>query len=331
MGITHTLPEEHLMDRSSDLSPENDVIPVPNATDYDSPADVLALREQVAQLQLRLQVYEHAFNGMPTGFKIYHLDDPDDPASLCLIFTNPAMRQVAGFAIDADIGKTIVAIFPNALESGLAQIYAEIARSGQKRDLGEVEYGDDRVTPATFAVRAFQLAQDYVCVMVENVTERKRVQAALRENILQEETIIAQAMALAELSTPLLAISTQVMVMPLIGSVDARRASQVIETLLQGVAETRAHIAILDITGVPVVDTQVADALIRAAASVKLLGAQVVLTGIRPEVAQTLVGLGIDISGIITCGSLQSGIAYAIAQQRGAPMPGAQRAGVLAR
>jgi anti-anti-sigma regulatory factor len=270
MGITHTLPEEHLMDRSSDLSPENDVIPVPNATDYDSPADVLALREQVAQLQLRLQVYEHAFNGMPTGFKIYHLDDPDDPASLCLIFTNPAMRQVAGFAIDADIGKTIVAIFPNALESGLAQIYAEIARSGQ-------------------------------------------------------------AMALAELSTPLLAISTQVMVMPLIGSVDARRASQVIETLLQGVAETRAHIAILDITGVPVVDTQVADALIRAAASVKLLGAQVVLTGIRPEVAQTLVGLGIDISGIITCGSLQSGIAYAIAQQRGAPMPGAQRAGVLAR
>jgi rsbT co-antagonist protein RsbR len=99
--------------------------------------------------------------------------------------------------------------------------------------------------------------------------------------------------------------------MPLIGSVDSRRAQQVIETLLQGIAASGAQVAILDITGVPVVDTQVADALIRAAQAVKLLGAQVVLTGIRPEVAQTLVGLGTDLRGIVTRSSLQSGIAYA--------------------
>jgi anti-anti-sigma regulatory factor len=85
----------------------------------------------------------------------------------------------------------------------------------------------------------------------------------------------------------------------------------VLETLLQGIASSGAQVAILDITGVPVVDTQVANALIHAAQAVKLLGAQVVLTGIRPEVAQTLVGLGADLGGIITRSSLQSGIAYA--------------------
>jgi rsbT co-antagonist protein RsbR len=101
------------------------------------------------------------------------------------------------------------------------------------------------------------------------------------------------------------------MVMPLIGAIDSRRAQQVLETLLEGISSTRAAIAILDITGVPVVDTQVANTLLRAAHTARLLGTQVILTGIRPEVAQTLVGLGADLSSIITYASLQRGIAYA--------------------
>ncbi len=72
------------------------------------------------------------------------------------------------------------------------------------------------------------------------------------------------------------------------------------------------RVAILDITGVPVVDTQVANALLHAAQAVQLLGAAVILTGIRPEVAQTLVGMGVDLRGMITRSTLQSGIAYAL-------------------
>jgi rsbT co-antagonist protein RsbR len=106
-----------------------------------------------------------------------------------------------------------------------------------------------------------------------------------------------------------------VVVMPLIGTLDSRRTQQVIDALLSGIATSRAQVAILDITGVPIVDTQVANAIIRGAQSVKLLGAQVVLTGIRPEVAQTLVGLGADLSGLVTHSSLQSGIAYAMAHR----------------
>jgi rsbT co-antagonist protein RsbR len=125
--------------------------------------------------------------------------------------------------------------------------------------------------------------------------------------------IAAQQAALRELSTPIIPLTNDLVAMPLIGAIDSNRAQQVIETLLAGVADSRATTAILDITGVQVVDTQVANALLRAAQAVKLLGARVVLTGIRPEIAQTLVGLGLDLSGIVTRATLQSGIAFALA------------------
>lgn len=148
--------------------------------------------------------------------------------------------------------------------------------------------------------------------LFEDITEHKRAEAERLR--LQEEIIRAQADALAELSTPLIPITDTVMVMPLIGKIDSQRAQQVIVTLLSGIAANRARTAILDITGVPVVDTEVANGLVRAARSVRLLGAQVVITGIRPEVAQTLVGLGVDLSGIVTCGTLQRGVAHALGQ-----------------
>ncbi len=148
--------------------------------------------------------------------------------------------------------------------------------------------------------------------MYEDITEQKQIETERAR--LQEQIIHAQQAALAELSTPLIPISDEVVVMPLIGTMDSRRAQQVLETLLEGIAMSHARVAILDITGVAVVDTQVANALIRAAQAVKLLGAQVILTGIRPEVAQTLVGLGVDLNGIVTQASLQSGIAFAMGQ-----------------
>ncbi|WP_044248336.1 STAS domain-containing protein [Chondromyces apiculatus] len=107
--------------------------------------------------------------------------------------------------------------------------------------------------------------------------------------------------------------------MPLVGVVDSVRAQQVMNTLLEGLATSRATVAILDITGVKVVDSQVADSLLRAAQGARLLGVEVVLTGIRPEVAQTLVTLGVDLRGLVTRGSLQSGITHALQKLRGKP------------
>ena len=102
--------------------------------------------------------------------------------------------------------------------------------------------------------------------------------------------------------------------MPLVGAIDSRRAQQVLAVLLDGITGRNARIAILDITGVPVVDTQVANGLMHAAQAVRLMGARIVITGIRPEVAQTLVDLGIDFSGVVTRSTLQDGIRYALGQ-----------------
>ncbi|MFP4440302.1 MAG: STAS domain-containing protein [Chloroflexaceae bacterium] len=104
--------------------------------------------------------------------------------------------------------------------------------------------------------------------------------------------------------------------MPLIGTIDSQRAQQVMEALLEGVAQHQADLVILDITGVSVVDTQVAQAFIQAAQAVRLLGAQVMLTGIQSQIAQTLVHLGVDLSGIQTQGSLQAGIAAALTKRQ---------------
>jgi PAS domain S-box-containing protein len=140
--------------------------------------------------------------------------------------------------------------------------------------------------------------------------ERQRAEAERLD--LQEEVIRAQQAALRELSTPLIPIAAGVIALPLVGAIDSTRAQQLMEALLTGVAEMRANVAIIDITGVRVVDTQVAGALLRTAQAARLLGAEVVLTGIGPEIAQTLIGIGADLSGIVTRANFQTGIAYAL-------------------
>jgi rsbT co-antagonist protein RsbR len=94
--------------------------------------------------------------------------------------------------------------------------------------------------------------------------------------------------------------------------VDSRRAEQIMDVLLEGVSNRRARVVILDITGVPVVDTSVANHLLQATQAVRLLGAECVLVGITPEVAQTVVGLGVDLRGLTTRSDLQGGIEYAL-------------------
>jgi rsbT co-antagonist protein RsbR len=127
-----------------------------------------------------------------------------------------------------------------------------------------------------------------------------------------ERTIQEQASALRALSTPLIPVSDEILVMPLVGVMDAQRADQVMITLLSGITASRARWAILDITGIAGMDALAADALVRASNAARLLGVRVVLTGIRPDVAQTLIALDVDMKGILTFGTLQAGIQHAM-------------------
>jgi anti-anti-sigma regulatory factor len=140
-------------------------------------------------------------------------------------------------------------------------------------------------------------------------------------NTMREEmraAIAQQAEIILEMSTPLVPISDEIVVMPLVGGIDDARAQRVIMALLEGVTRHRARAAILDITGVAVMNPHVAKMLLGAGAAAKLLGARVILTGIRPDIASALVSLGVDMSGVATSSSLQGGLMFAQRSLRGA-------------
>jgi anti-anti-sigma factor len=127
-----------------------------------------------------------------------------------------------------------------------------------------------------------------------------------REQLLT--TVADQRETLLELGSPIIPLLPGVLLMPLVGSIDSSRAGHLMEVLLESVSQQRASEVLLDITGVPVVDSQVAQALLSATQAVTLLGARVTLVGVRPEIAQSIVGLGIDLRGI----AIQATLAAAI-------------------
>ncbi|EGA88678.1 RsbR protein [Planococcus donghaensis MPA1U2] len=141
----------------------------------------------------------------------------------------------------------------------------------------------------------------------------------IRESTIQaysktwERTVSLQKIALQELSASLIPVFEKVSVMPLVGTIDTERAKLIMENLLEGVVKHRAEVVLLDITGVPVVDTMVAHHIIQAADAVRLVGAKCMLVGIRPEIAQTIVTLGINLNDFTTTSTLQRGVEQALA------------------
>lgn len=128
-----------------------------------------------------------------------------------------------------------------------------------------------------------------------------------------ERTVSLQKIALQELSASLIPVFDRISVMPLVGTIDTERAKLIMENLLEGVVKHRAEVVLLDITGVPVVDTMVAHHIIQAADAVRLVGAKCMLVGIRPEIAQTIVTLGINLNEFATTSNLQRGVEQALA------------------
>jgi rsbT co-antagonist protein RsbR len=131
----------------------------------------------------------------------------------------------------------------------------------------------------------------------------------------RERAIEAQSRLIQELSAPIVPIHKGVLVLPLVGTIDSRRASQIMESALEKIVAFQADVLILDITGVPLVDTGVANYILQMARAVTLLGSKVVLVGIGAEIAQTIVQLGVELNDMTTLANLQAGIAFALAEQ----------------
>ncbi len=145
---------------------------------------------------------------------------------------------------------------------------------------------------------------------IRDMTEERAMQAE-RER-LQQEIIEGQRQALRELSTPIIPLMDGIVVIPLIGTIDTQRAREITRSLLAGITQNRARTIILDITGVPIVDSGVADHLNKSIQAARLKGARTIVTGISDAVAETIVDLGIDWSGVDTLRDLQSGLLVAM-------------------
>ena len=131
---------------------------------------------------------------------------------------------------------------------------------------------------------------------------------------LREEVIGRQQQEMLELSTPVVKLWDGILALPMIGTLDSSRTQIVMETLLQKIVETGSGIAIIDITGVPTVDTLTAQHLLKTVTAARLMGAECIISGIRPQIAQTIVHLGIELTGITTKASLAD--AFAVALER---------------
>lgn len=157
---------------------------------------------------------------------------------------------------------------------------------------------------------------------------QKRAQAYQRELEEKLATIERQQIAIRELSTPVIEVWSGVLCLPVVGIMDTTRSAEMTDALLRAVAEKKASCAIIDITGIEVMDTGTADHFMRMARAVRLLGAQCYLTGISPSIAQTIVHMGMDLRGIVTFRTLRDALqAYVKStQQRKTPAASASQA-----
>jgi PAS domain S-box-containing protein len=220
---------------------------------------------------------------------------------------NAGAERFLGYRAEEIIGKHFSCSYPpEAIERGRPdQELKTAAKEGRSEDEGWRLRKDGKQFWANVIVSALRDKDGTLrgfSKVTRDLTERKQA----------EEKIQQQSREIMELSTPVMQVWQGVVVAPLIGSLDSNRTQQFMERLLERIVETNSPVALVDITGVPMIDTQTAQHLIETISAVRLLGAQVVLTGVRPAIAQTLVHLGIDLSGITTRSSLSAGLLVAM-------------------
>lgn len=266
--------------------------------------DITARKQQEEDLRRFKLLVERAID----GFAIADLPDTH------FLFTNAAYQELLGYQAHELAALQVAEVFAEDPQY-IGSLIAQGVQAGNWSGVLTYRRKDGSTFPgqlSAFVIPGQTGQPELIVGIVRDLT--MQYQAEAERAALQQQIIDIQRETLRELSTPLIPISDKVVIMPLIGTIDTQRAHMVMETLLEGVARYQSDLVIIDITGVVVVDTQVAQAFIQAAQAVKLLGARVMLTGIQPQMAQTLVHLGADLSDIMTYGSLQAGIAAALRQ-----------------
>lgn len=200
--------------------------------------------------------------------------------------------------------------FENAKEriEHIEDVLSSVA-AGELEQRVETEIEDD-LTGVEEAINI--LIEDLTYELKQSKKMRNELEEKLGKIEEQQRTIFRQQEDLLELSSPVSKVWDNILILPVIGTLDSQRTQIMMENLLQKIVDTGCTMSILDITGVPTVDTQVANHLLKTVTSARLLGADCIISGISPAIAQTIVHLGIDLSAIKTKATLQDAMIYAM-------------------
>jgi rsbT co-antagonist protein RsbR len=232
----------------------------------------------------------------------------------------------------ADQARRFLSLFRQSASSGSADLHSPAwANTRQMLEEFSVSRAQQGFSPSETAMFVFSLKETLFDGLQDQLPRdpKAAAQLILETNQLldklglfttevfqrgREQLIIRQQQELMELSTPVVTLWEGVLALPVIGTLDSARTQIVMENLLQRIVETGAAIAIIDITGVPTVDTLTAQHLLKTVAAARLMGADCIISGIRPQIAQTIVHLGVDLGSVITKATLAD--AFAIALRR---------------
>jgi rsbT co-antagonist protein RsbR len=277
----------------------------------DLQADLLRARETEDALRAQLKAQELVIARLKVAQAL--VDSAFDGITLTaldrhVVYANEAFKAMSGFGERA-VGSPLAVFYEQEeFERLTSEVMPALLKAGTWSGLLKIKRPDGSIW----------MGQTSAFIITDESGAPTGMAAFFRDTTAQIESDRTQQRLRAELralGTPLLPIDDRVIAMPLIGNISSDRASQIMEALLGGITMHRASVAILDITGVEVIDMQAANAIVCAARAASLLGTEVVLTGTSPNVAKTLVEIGADLRGIITRSTLRSGIAYALARR----------------
>ncbi|NJN66348.1 MAG: STAS domain-containing protein [Chloroflexaceae bacterium] len=290
-----------------------------------------------------LNVFPDFFEYLPIGVQVYGLEGT-------LLAFNRAYQETWGITREAWIGRYNAYTDEQSIKNGVPEVFDRVAQGetitapplsydSRRAEVGVVEGRHAWVQPVFFPIRDRSGTVQAIGVVTRDVTaeieqrealEKARFEIAAQREVLEatqqeleqartleaaRREIAAQRETIMALSTPVVQMWEKILVMPLVGVIDSHRALTIMETLLEAISRHHAENVILDITGVPMVDTQVANYLLSTVRACQLLGCEVALVGISAEIAQTIVHLGVDLDRIVTRANLQAGISWAFMRQ----------------
>ena len=235
------------------------------------------------------------------------------------VAANAATAALFGFQPEGWVGHFNIVTDPQMAATGSAENHRRVMQGetivlpphsyNAREYQSEGDLGTERWVEAVYSpLRDASGTVTHLVTMLRDVTNEIVQKQAI---VAAQAEIASQRVLIESLSTPVVQVWEGILAMPLVGTVDSGRAMQITESLLTEIVEQQAECVIIDITGIPMVDTQVAQYLIQTAQASKLLGCDVALVGIGVEMAQTLVQLGVDLRQLTTLANLQAGIAWA--------------------